>query len=48
VATGAEDYHLVSGSAPINAGVVTTITVDRDGKARDSMPDIGAYEFGAR
>ena len=42
----AHDYHLGKGAAPINAGVATSVTTDKDGHTRDSIPDIGAYEFG--
>lgn len=45
---GSEDYHLVSGSAPIDIGVVTDITTDKDGNIRPQGGgfDIGAYEYG--
>jgi len=41
------DYHLVAGSAPIDAGVNTGIATDRDGVSRPqgSAYDIGAYEY---
>ena len=43
------DYHLVSGSAPIDAGVdlTGTVPIDRDGKNRPigMAPDLGAYEY---
>jgi hypothetical protein len=42
------DYHLVAGSAPINAGVATIVTTDKDGNPRDGSPDVGAYEYGAK
>jgi hypothetical protein len=46
-AEGSEDYHLIGGAAPINAGTqIAGIGTDRDGSSRDSTPDIGAYEFG--
>ena len=40
------DFHLVAGSAPINAGTTPpfTISTDKDGVARVAPPDIGAYE----
>jgi hypothetical protein len=45
------DYHLVAGSAPINAGanLTSVVTVDKDGNNRliGSAPDDGAYEFGS-
>jgi parallel beta-helix repeat protein len=51
VNAAAHDYHLVAGSAPINAGVDLTavVAVDKDGNNRliGSAPDDGAYEFGA-
>lgn len=42
----ANNYHLVAGSAPINAGGAPpfTISTDFDGNSRSS-PDIGAFEF---
>ena len=47
----AGDYRLVSGSAPIDAGVNLTATVpqDIDGGSRSNSPppDLGAYEYGA-
>ena len=43
------NYHLVSGGAPINAGVDLTATVptDIEGISRSSYsaPDLGAYEY---
>lgn len=43
------DYHLVSGSAPINAGdnLTSIVPTDKDGISRPqgSAPDIGAYEY---
>jgi len=41
------DYHLVSGSAPIDAGadLRSIVAVDIEGRTRDNSPDIGAYEF---
>lgn len=41
------NYHLVKGSAPIDAGIVTYITTDMDGITRPqgSGYDIGAYEY---
>ena len=45
---GARDYHLTSGSPAINAGVdLSLFTTDKDGNARNSPYDIGAYEFGS-
>jgi hypothetical protein len=48
---GGADYHLVSGSAPINAGVDLTNTVptDIEGTSRltNPPPDLGAYEYAA-
>jgi len=43
----ARDYHLVAGSAPIDAGVNSGITLDVDGITRPQGTswDIGAYEF---
>ena len=43
----ANDYHLVAGSAPINAGSNPPfpIPTDFDGVARTAPADIGAYEF---
>ena len=42
------DFHLVAGSAPINAGTTPpfTISTDKDGVSRTASPppDIGAYE----
>lgn len=42
------NYHLVAGSAPIDAGLDLTATVptDIDGNSRGPNPDLGAYEFG--
>jgi Right handed beta helix region/Divergent InlB B-repeat domain len=48
VNAAAGDYHLTAGSPAVNAG--TTIrapSYDLDGAARDALPDIGAFEFGA-
>jgi parallel beta-helix repeat protein len=50
VSAAAHDYHLVLGSAPIDAGIDLSgvVAVDKDGKSRGTNPDLGAYEFGAR
>ncbi len=42
----AGDYHLGPGSAAIDAGVLTTVTIDIDGDPRPigTLPDIGADE----
>jgi hypothetical protein len=43
------DFHLRAGSPAINTGVPSDApATDRDGLLRDSRPDAGAYEFGAR
>jgi PKD repeat protein len=43
-ATG--DYHLKLGSLAINGGVeIANVLTDIEGKQRDAMPDIGAYEY---
>ena len=43
---GAYDFHLTPGSPAINAGdPADSPGHDRDGNARDSTPDAGAYEF---
>lgn len=39
------DYHLDTLSPAINIGTLLNIPLDFDGKARDSKPDAGAYEF---
>ena len=41
------NYHLVSGSGPIDAGVAANITTDKDGNIRPHGGgyDIGAYEY---
>jgi len=48
----AGDYHLASGSAPIDAGVNLTATVPQDieggSRSNSPPPDLGAYEFGGR
>ncbi len=41
------DYHLTAGSAAIDQGVDAGVPTDRDGRPRDSQPDLGAYEFAA-
>jgi predicted outer membrane repeat protein len=45
-----DDYHLVTGSAAINAGAITNVTTDIDGEARPpgSAFDIGYDEFSQR
>lgn len=46
----AHDYHLVAGSAPVDAGVdLEGVTIDRDGTFRPvgSAFDVGAYEWDA-
>jgi len=50
IATGnyfTSDYHLLAGSAPINAGTNVGVATDLDGNARDSQPDMGAFEYGS-
>ncbi len=39
------DFHLMPGSLLIDAGVASGIEYDFDGKPRDGMPDIGAFEY---
>ena len=39
------DYTLKSGSPAIDAATGSTTTIDRNGKTRDSKPDLGAFEF---
>ncbi len=39
------DYHIDSLSPAINAGIFSGIESDLDGVARDSLPDLGAYEW---
>ncbi|MCB9335908.1 MAG: hypothetical protein H6586_07150 [Flavobacteriales bacterium] len=39
------DYHLSGGSAAINNGIATSVTLDHDGVSRNNPPDIGAYEY---
>jgi hypothetical protein len=42
---GAGDYHLTAPSPCVTAGTTAGAPkVDFDGKARDDMPDIGAFE----
>lgn len=49
VTAAGRNYHLVSGSAPINAGdnLASIVPTDKDGISRPqgSAPDIGAYEY---
>jgi hypothetical protein len=48
VSTSTPDFHLLSGSPPIDAGVVIgTLALDHDGttRAQGAGYDIGAYEF---
>jgi hypothetical protein len=46
---GAYDFHLTSGSPAINAGDPNDYpALDREGLVRDSQPDAGAHEYGAR
>jgi hypothetical protein len=40
-------HRLLPGSPAINTGASGATTVDQLGVARDSRPDVGAYEFGA-
>lgn len=44
VDTENNDYHLISGSPAINAGIVSSVTLDHDGVTRNNPPDVGAYE----
>jgi len=52
VKSAAGDYHLASGSAPIDAGVNLTEMVPQDieggSRSHSPPPDLGAYEFGGR
>jgi len=43
------DWHLAAASPAIDKGIAeaATPTTDKDGAARDTTPDIGAYEFSA-
>jgi hypothetical protein len=46
---GAYDFHLTSGSPAVNAGDPNDYpALDREGLVRDSQPDAGAHEYGAR
>jgi len=46
IGAATNDYHLVSGSVAIDAGMANyDYTVDLDGFTRDANYDIGAYEF---
>ncbi len=46
---GGPDFRLRAGSPAINTGIPSDApATDRDGLLRDSRPDAGAYEFGAR
>jgi VCBS repeat-containing protein len=38
------DYHIGLGSAAIDRGVNAGVTTDKDGRPRDTNPDLGAYE----
>lgn len=39
------DFHLGKNASPaVDAGVVTTVTADKDGNPRDDKPDLGCYE----
>jgi parallel beta-helix repeat protein len=42
------DYHIGLGSAAIDAGLDTDVTIDIDGETRTDGPDLGADEFIAR
>ncbi len=39
------DFHLLNGSAAIDAGASAGVALDRDGRPRDAAPDVGAYEL---
>jgi WD40 repeat protein len=49
VNAAARDYHLLVGTAPVNAGanLTSVVAVDKDGKPRSTgtAPDLGAYEY---
>jgi hypothetical protein len=46
---GAYDFHLTAGSPAVNAGNPSDYpALDREGLVRDSQPDAGAHEYGAR
>lgn len=44
VDTENNDYHLISGSPAINAGIASSVTLDHDGVTRNNPPDVGSYE----
>ncbi len=39
------DYHLDSTSAAIDKGKLSSIITDLEGQPRDTLPDLGAYEY---
>ena len=45
VNSGSRNFHLTSGSSPINAGTNVGFSNDYDGKSISGNPDIGAFEY---
>ncbi len=45
VAPAGGDYHIGSGSAARESGILAGVSADLDGELRDSSPDIGADEY---
>ncbi|MFT3712453.1 MAG: right-handed parallel beta-helix repeat-containing protein [Archangium sp.] len=41
-------WRLAAGNPAVNAGVLAGVDSDLEGLIRDSMPDLGAHEFGAQ
>jgi hypothetical protein len=39
------NYHLSWDSPAQNAGIISSVTLDKDGVTRNNPPDIGAYEY---
>jgi hypothetical protein len=39
------NYHLDTTSQVINKGIKSGIITDLEGNQRDTLPDLGAYEF---
>ena len=39
------NYHLSGSSPAINAGIASSVILDRDGVTRNNPPDVGVYEY---